>query len=84
MSLWSLTSTSDGSTHFRRSQIDLRPNWVIGLLLILSYGLSYASIILLYLILLILLVYISTQTFIPDFGLTYLTFGLRLWQPYSC
>ena len=65
MSLRSLAFTSDGLTHFRHSWIDLRPNWVIGLLLILSYGLSYVSIILLYLILSILLVYISTPDLRP-------------------
>ena len=62
MSLWSLASTSDGSTHLQCFQISLRPNWVIGLLLILSHRLLYVSIFLLYLILSILLVYIS----IPD------------------
>ena len=61
MSLRSLTSTSDTLAHLRRVWINLWPNWVIGLLLILSYGLLYGPIILLYLILLILLVYI----FIP-------------------
>ena len=62
MSLRSLASTSDALTHLRRVWINLQPNWVVSLLLILSYGLSYVPIILLYLILLILLVYIS----IPD------------------
>ena len=62
MSLRSQASASDNLTHFRCFQNDLRPNWVIGLLLILSHGLSYVSIILLYLILSNLLVYIL----IPD------------------
>ena len=84
MSLRTLASTSDGSTHFQHFQIDLWPHWVVSLLLILSHRLSYVSIILLYLILSILLLYIWPLTFIPDFGLTYLTFGLRLWQLYSC
>ena len=62
MSLQSLVSTSDTLAHLRHVRINLQPNWVIGLLLILSYGLSYVPIILLYLILSILLVYIL----IPD------------------
>ena len=61
MSFQSLASTN-GSTTFQRFQIGLRPNRVIGLLLILSHRLSYVSVIFLYLILSILLVYIS----IPD------------------
>ena len=65
MSFHSLTSTSNGSTHFQRFQIGLRPNWVIGLLLILSHALSYVSVIFLYLILLILLVYISIPNLRP-------------------
>ena len=65
MSLRSLASASDGSTHLQHSRIDLQPNWVVSLLLILSYGLSYVSIILLYLILSILLVYISTPDLCP-------------------
>ena len=39
-----LTSTSDGLTHFRHFWIGLQPNWVVGLLLILSHRLSYVSI----------------------------------------
>ena len=62
MSLRSQASTSDAPAHLRRVRINLQPNWVIGLLLIISYGLSYVPIILLYLILSILHVYIS----IPD------------------
>ena len=46
-------------------RIDLRPHWVVGLLLILSHGLLYVSIILLYLILSVLLVYISTPDLHP-------------------
>ena len=63
--LRTLAPTSDGSTHFRCFWIDLRPHWVIGLLLILSHGLLYVSIILLYLIFLILLDYISTSDLHP-------------------
>ena len=65
MFLRSQVATSDGSTHFRRFQINLRPHWVVGLLLILSHGLSYVSIMLLYLILSILVVYISTPDLHP-------------------
>ena len=65
MSLRTLTPTSDSPTHFRHFWIDLRPHWVVGLLLILSHGLSYVSIILLYLILSILLDYISTSDLRP-------------------
>ena len=65
MSLQTLASASDGSTHFRHFQINLRPHWVIGLLLILSHRLSYVSIILLYSILSILLVYILTPDLHP-------------------
>ena len=63
--LQGLAPTSDGRTHFRRFQIDLRPHWVVGLLLTLSHGLSYVSISLLYLILSILLDYISTSDLHP-------------------
>ena len=62
MSLQSLASTSDASAHLRHIRINLRPNWVVDLLLILFYRLLYVPIILLYLILSILCVYIS----IPD------------------
>ena len=62
MSLQSHASTSDASAHLQCIRINLRPNWVVNLLLILSYRLLYIPIILLYLILLILRVYIS----IPD------------------
>ena len=62
MSPQSLASTSDDLTYLRHFWINLRPNWVISLLLICSRGLSYLSIILLYSILTILLVYIL----IPD------------------
>ena len=62
MTFQNQASTSNGSTHFRRFWIGLRPNWVGGLLLILSHGLSYVSVIFLYLIPSILLVYIL----IPD------------------
>ena len=65
MSLRTLAPTSDGPTHFRRFRIDLRPHWVIGLLLILSHRLSYVSIILLYLILSILLDYTSISDLRP-------------------
>ena len=50
---------------FPTLQIDLRPHQVIGLLLILSHRLSYASIILLYLVLSILLDYTSTSNLHP-------------------
>ena len=65
ISLRTLAPASDGSTHFRHFQIDLQPHWVIGLLLILSHGLLYVSIILLYLIFSILLDYISTSDLRP-------------------
>ena len=65
MSLQSLASTSDGLTHLQRFQISLQSNWVISLLLILSHGLLYVSIILLYLILSILLVYITIPNLHP-------------------
>ena len=63
--LQGLAPASDGRTHFQRFQIDLRPHWVIGLLLTLSHGLSYVSISILYLILSILLDYISTSDLRP-------------------
>ena len=44
---------------------DLQPHRVVGLLLILSHGLSYASIMLLYLVLSILLDYILTSDLCP-------------------
>ena len=50
---------------FPTLRIDLRPHQVIGLLLILSHRLSYASIILLYLVLSILLDYTSTSNLRP-------------------
>ena len=50
---------------FPMLRIDLRPHWVVGLLLILSHGLLYASIILLYLVLSILLDYTSTSDLHP-------------------
>ena len=65
MSLRTLAPTSNSLTHFQRFRIDLRPHWVVGLLLILSHGLSYVSIILLYLILSILLDYTLTSDLRP-------------------
>ena len=65
ISLRTLAPASNGSTHFQRFQIDLQPHWVVGLLLILSHGLLYVSIILLYLIFSILLDYISTSDLHP-------------------
>ena len=65
MSFQSLISTSDASTHLRCVRINLRPNWVIGLLLIFSYRLSYVPIILLYFILSILHVHISIPNLHP-------------------
>ena len=50
---------------FLTLRIDLRPHQVVSLLLILSHGLSYASIILLYLVLSILLDYTSTSDLRP-------------------
>ena len=50
---------------FPTFRIDLRPHWVVGLLPILSHRLSYASIILLYLVLSILLDNTSTSDLCP-------------------
>ena len=50
---------------FPTLQIDLQPHRVVGLLLILSHGLSYASIILLYLVLSMLLDYTLTSNLCP-------------------
>ena len=65
ISLQTLAPASNGSTHFRRFWIDLRPHWVVSLLLILSHGLLYVSVILLYLIFSILLDYILTSDLHP-------------------
>ena len=59
-----LAPASNGRTHFQRFQIDLRPHWVVGLLT-LSHRLLYVAISLLYLILSILLDYISTSDLRP-------------------